>query len=270
MCIYLSVLPFLFSDWSFNVSGNRTPESERHSSPALEDVGYNNIEELGHWYRLLSCTGHFGKYTSVHKMQMEHQQNQNNLHLGLVYLSSVYLQTSDYILRRNTSMTVKKIFLISLIISCCQDCVDAFCSLFLNMFTVIFFPSELIFQLKIFSYKKLFKSVLKFMLLLPGTQGRFLDIIRNGDWTARKSHKFCLIFRVFLLVPQKVRTRCNFLDLSEMKNPARAYSCPHFRCRSVIWIMYNQIMHFIGGKSCSFPLLYHHDLLSPEVIPVIE
>ncbi|KAK2516735.1 hypothetical protein Q9233_013498, partial [Columba guinea] len=42
------VLPFLFSDWSSNVSGNRTSESERHSSPALENMSYNNIEELGH------------------------------------------------------------------------------------------------------------------------------------------------------------------------------------------------------------------------------
>lgn len=78
-------------------------------------------------------------------------------------------------------MIVNKIFLISLIISCCRDCVDAFCFLFLNMFTDFFFPTELIFQLKIFSYKKMFKFVLKFMLVLPGTQSRFLEIIRNAD-----------------------------------------------------------------------------------------
>ncbi|GAB0177493.1 antigen WC1.1-like [Grus japonensis] len=37
------------TDWSPNVSGNRTSEmSERHSLPALEDTGYDDIEELGH------------------------------------------------------------------------------------------------------------------------------------------------------------------------------------------------------------------------------
>lgn len=47
MCIYLSVLPFMFSDSSPNVSGNRTSKAERDSSPALEDTGYDDIEELG-------------------------------------------------------------------------------------------------------------------------------------------------------------------------------------------------------------------------------
>lgn len=47
MYIYLSVLHFMFSDWSPNVSGNRTAEAERRSSPVLEDTGYDDIEELG-------------------------------------------------------------------------------------------------------------------------------------------------------------------------------------------------------------------------------
>ncbi|XP_054243038.1 antigen WC1.1-like isoform X2 [Indicator indicator] len=34
-------------DWSSNVSGNRTSEADRCSSPALEDTGYDDIEELG-------------------------------------------------------------------------------------------------------------------------------------------------------------------------------------------------------------------------------
>ncbi|KAM6145889.1 antigen WC1.1-like [Phoenicopterus ruber ruber] len=36
------------TDWSPNVSGNRTSEAERHSSPVLEDTGYDDIEELAH------------------------------------------------------------------------------------------------------------------------------------------------------------------------------------------------------------------------------
>ncbi|XP_075020257.1 antigen WC1.1-like isoform X2 [Calonectris borealis] len=36
------------TDWSPNVSGNRTSEAERDSSPALEDTGYDDTEELGH------------------------------------------------------------------------------------------------------------------------------------------------------------------------------------------------------------------------------
>ncbi|KAM6385367.1 antigen WC1.1-like [Alca torda] len=35
------------TDQSPNVSGNRTSEAERHSSPTLEDTGYDDIEELG-------------------------------------------------------------------------------------------------------------------------------------------------------------------------------------------------------------------------------
>lgn len=37
----------MFSDGSPNVSGSRTSEAARHSSPALEDTGYDDIEELG-------------------------------------------------------------------------------------------------------------------------------------------------------------------------------------------------------------------------------
>ncbi|KAM9246585.1 antigen WC1.1-like [Leptosomus discolor] len=37
-----------WTDWSHNVSGNRTSEAERHSSPAFEDTGYDDIEELEH------------------------------------------------------------------------------------------------------------------------------------------------------------------------------------------------------------------------------
>nr|XP_009507550.1 PREDICTED: scavenger receptor cysteine-rich type 1 protein M130-like [Phalacrocorax carbo] len=36
------------TDWSTNVSGNRTSEADRDSSLALEDTGYDDIEELGH------------------------------------------------------------------------------------------------------------------------------------------------------------------------------------------------------------------------------
>nr|XP_009930332.1 PREDICTED: scavenger receptor cysteine-rich type 1 protein M130 [Opisthocomus hoazin] len=36
------------TDWSPNVSGNRTSKAERDSSPALEDKDYDDIEELGH------------------------------------------------------------------------------------------------------------------------------------------------------------------------------------------------------------------------------
>lgn len=46
-CVFLclSVLPFVFSDWT---PRNRTSEAERTSSPAPEDTGYDDIEELGH------------------------------------------------------------------------------------------------------------------------------------------------------------------------------------------------------------------------------
>ncbi|KAM6293657.1 antigen WC1.1-like [Porphyrio hochstetteri] len=35
-------------DWSTNISGNRTSENERNSTPGLEDTGYDDSEELGH------------------------------------------------------------------------------------------------------------------------------------------------------------------------------------------------------------------------------
>lgn len=34
-------------DWSPNVSQNRTSEAQRDLSPALEDIGYDDMEELG-------------------------------------------------------------------------------------------------------------------------------------------------------------------------------------------------------------------------------
>ncbi|XP_061862488.1 antigen WC1.1 isoform X5 [Colius striatus] len=36
------------TDWSPNVSGNRTSEAETRSSPAFEDTRYDDVEELGH------------------------------------------------------------------------------------------------------------------------------------------------------------------------------------------------------------------------------
>lgn len=113
--------------------------------------------------------------------------------------------------RRNTSMAVKNFFLICLTISCCQDCLDSFCFLFLNILIVIFFSTKLIFWLIIFSYYKLFKD-LNLCISSQIHWAALWRLLGMETESQEKSSKFHFIFWIFLLVTQSVRTRINFLD----------------------------------------------------------